>query len=112
VEQRFRFVSPGAIGGVALWVVFAIIFSLYVNHFGTYNKVYGTLAGLAILLLFMYYSAFILLVGAEVNQVIEEHAPGGKDEGQRRFPDTGEKRRGQHDIQGLVKETRPRSNAG
>lgn len=83
VKQRFRFISPGSIAAVALWVVFSLLFSLYANNFGSYNKTYGTLAGLAILLLYMYYSAFILLLGAEMNQIIEEHAPGGKQEGQK-----------------------------
>jgi membrane protein len=86
VQQRFRLISPGAVAGVALWVLFALAFSVYVNNFGTYNKVYGTLAGLAILLLFMYYSAFILLLGAEINQVVEEHAPAGRRGGERRSP--------------------------
>jgi membrane protein len=83
VEQKFRFISPGALIAVGLWVVFSLVFSLYVNNFGSYNKTYGTLAGIAIFLLYIYYSAFILLLGAEMNQVIEEHAPGGKKEGQK-----------------------------
>ena len=83
VKQSFRFISPGSVLGVALWLVFSLLFSLYVNNFGSYNKSYGTLAGVAILMLYMYYSAFILLFGAEMNQVIEEHAPGGKREGEK-----------------------------
>jgi membrane protein len=83
VDQKFRFITPGSLVAVVLWTVFMVLFSLYVNVFATFNKTYGTLAGLAILLLLMYYSAFILLVGAEINQVIESHAPGGKRAGQR-----------------------------
>jgi len=83
VEQSFRFVSPGSLVGVALWLVFSLLFSLYVNTFGSYNKTYGTMAGVAILMLYLYYAAFILLFGAEMNQVIEEHAPGGKNEGEK-----------------------------
>lgn len=83
VEQSFRFVSPGSLVGVALWLVFSLLFSPYVNTFGSYNKTYGTLAGVAILMLYLYYAAFILLFGAEMNQVIEEHAPGGKNEGEK-----------------------------
>lgn len=83
VKQSFRFVSPGSIVAVAAWVVFSLVFSLYVNLFASFNKTYGTLAGLVVLLLYMYYSAFFLLVGAEANQVIEEHSPSGKDEGEK-----------------------------
>jgi membrane protein len=48
VEQRFRWVSLGSIIAVTLWIVFSILFSLYVNNFGSYNATYGSLAGVAI----------------------------------------------------------------
>jgi membrane protein len=83
VEQEFRFITPGAILGTVVWLVFSIAFSLYVNNFGNYNETYGTLAGVIVLLLYSYYSAFIFLFGAEVNQVIEDAAPDGKDEGEK-----------------------------
>ena len=83
VEQRFRWISPGSIMAVVLWLAFSLAFSLYVNNFGSYNETYGTLAGIIILLLYIYYSAFIMLVGAEMNQVIEEHIPEGKNEGEK-----------------------------
>lgn len=83
VEQRFKWISPGSIMAVVMWLVFSLLFSLYVNNFGSYNATYGTFAGIIILMLYIYYSAFILLVGAELNQVIEEHIPGGKDEGEK-----------------------------
>jgi membrane protein len=56
-----------------------------VSNFGgsSYNETYGSLAGVIILLLYVYYSALIMLVGAEMNQVIEWHIPGGKDEGEK-----------------------------
>ncbi|HEX6508717.1 MAG TPA: YihY/virulence factor BrkB family protein [Chloroflexota bacterium] len=82
-EQNFRFISPGSIAAVLIFGIFSGLFQLYVSHFGAYNKVYGTLAGLVILLLYLYYSGFILLVGAEINKIIEHHAPGGKRDGQR-----------------------------
>ncbi len=87
VVQKFRFVSPGSILGVILWVVFSLLFSLYVNNFGSYNQAYGTLAGVAVLMLYMYYSSYILLFGAEMNQVIEQHNPEGKNEGEK-VPDS------------------------
>jgi membrane protein len=54
-----------------------------VGNFGSYNETYGSLAGVIILMLYIYYSAVIMLVGAEMNQVIEWHIPGGKDEGEK-----------------------------
>src|SRR5918993_1914200 len=82
-EQRFRWISPGSILAFVFWLIFSLLFSLYASTFGgnSYNETYGSLAGVIILLLYVYYSALIMLVGAEMNQVIEWHIPGGKDEG-------------------------------
>ncbi len=83
VKQRWRWMAPGVILALGLWLAFSLAFSLYVNNFGKYNAIYGALAGVAVLMLYMYYSSFILLIGAEVNQVVERHLPGGKRQGER-----------------------------
>jgi membrane protein len=82
-EQRFRWISPGSIIAFVFWLLFSLLFSLYASTFGgsSYNETYGSLAGVIVLMLYVYYSALIMLVGAEMNQVIEWHIPGGKDEG-------------------------------
>ncbi|CAA9457063.1 MAG: hypothetical protein AVDCRST_MAG28-2611 [uncultured Rubrobacteraceae bacterium] len=82
-EQRFRFVSPGSIAAVVLWLLFSLAFSVYVERSGSFNATYGTFAGIIILMLYIYYSAFIVLVGAQLNQVIEDAAPEGKNEGEK-----------------------------
>jgi membrane protein len=82
-EQKFRWISPGAILAFAFWLLFSLLFSFYVGNFGSYSASYGSLAGVIILMLYVYYSAFIMLIGAEINQVIEWHIPGGKDEGEK-----------------------------
>ncbi len=81
VEQRFRWISPGSIVAVVAWLLFSLAFSLYVE-FGSFDA-YGSIAGIIILMLYIYYSAFIMLVGAELNQVVEEHIPEGKNEGEK-----------------------------
>lgn len=83
VEQEFRFITPGSVIGLLLWLAFSLLFLLFVNNFGLYNRVYGALAGVAIHMLYLYYFAYILLLGAEVNQVVEEHSPGGKQAGEK-----------------------------
>jgi membrane protein len=82
-KQRFRWISPGSLLAFVFWLIFSLLFSLYASIAGSYNETYGSLAGVIILMLYIYYSAFIMLVGAEVNQVIEEHIPGGKNEGEK-----------------------------
>ncbi len=83
VEQSFRWVSLGSIIAVTSWIVFSVLFSLYINNFGSYNATYGSLAGVAIFLLYIYYSSLIMLIGAEMNQVIEGHILEGKNEGKK-----------------------------
>jgi membrane protein len=84
-KQRFRWISPGSIVAFVFWLVFSLLFSLYASTFGgnSYNETYGSLAGVIVLMLYVYYSALIMLVGAEINQVIEWHIPGGKNEGEK-----------------------------
>jgi membrane protein len=82
-KQRFRWISPGSLLAFVFWLIFSLLFSLYASTLGTYNDTYGSLAGVIILMLYVYYSALIMLVGAEMNQVIEWHIPGGKNEGEK-----------------------------
>jgi membrane protein len=82
-KQRFRWISPGSILAFVFWLIFSLLFSLYAGMAGSYNETYGSLAGVIILMLYVYYSALIMLVGAEINQVIEWHIPGGKKEGEK-----------------------------
>ena len=82
-EQRWRWISPGSLVAFAFWLLFSLAFSYYVGNFGSYNQTYGTLAGIVILMLYFYYSSVIVLVGAEMNQVIEEHLPEGKNKGEK-----------------------------
>jgi membrane protein len=64
---RFRWVSPGAVVATVLWVLGSVGFSLYVNNFGSYNATYGALAGVVVLLLWLYLTSYIVLLGAEIN---------------------------------------------
>ena len=82
-KQKFRWISPGAVLAFIFWLAFSLLFSYYAGNFGSYNETYGSLAGVIIFMLYIYYSALIMLVGAEMNQVIEWHIPGGKDEGEK-----------------------------
>jgi membrane protein len=68
---RFRWVTAGSVASTVLWVVGSIVFSLYVDNFGSYNKTYGALAGVVVFLLWMYLTSYIVLLGAEINSEAE-----------------------------------------
>lgn len=89
VEQDFRFITPGSILGVVLWVLASWGFSKYVSNFGSYDETYGALGGVIVLLLWMWISSLVLLVGAETNALIEHESPEGKRQGAKRQDDTG-----------------------
>ncbi|MDQ2743486.1 MAG: YihY/virulence factor BrkB family protein [Chloroflexota bacterium] len=73
LRQSRLAVTPGSIVATIAWLLFSVGFSLVLNHFGRYlvNPLYGLFTGLIVLLLYLYWSSFILLVGAAINQVIE-----------------------------------------
>ena len=104
-KQRFTWISPGAVLAFVFWLLFSLAFSYYVGNFGSYSATYGSLSSVIILMLYIYYSAFIMLIGAEMNQVIEWHIPGGKDEGEKvpeedRKPDAHKLSRAKDEEQG------------
>jgi len=70
-EPRWRWVSPGAIVATIIWVIGSGLFALYAQHFGNYNKTYGSLGAIIVLMTWMYLSAFVLLLGAEINAEAE-----------------------------------------
>lgn len=73
IEQRFRFVTHGSAVAVVIWVLASLGFSLYVEHFGRYEVVYGALGGVIVLLLWLWISALVILLGAEINAMIEHY---------------------------------------
>src|SRR3954469_5699266 len=70
-QPGFRWVSPGGIVGVLLWVVASVAFAFYVANFGSYNKTYGALAGVIIFLIWLWISNLALLLGAEFNAELD-----------------------------------------
>jgi membrane protein len=83
VEQEFRWISAGTVVGVLAWLAFAALFSLYINNFTSPGDSYGALAGVAVLMIYLYGSSFILLLGAEINQVFETRHTDGKRDGEK-----------------------------
>jgi membrane protein len=93
-EAEFQWSTPGAAIGAAVWIATAIAFRAYLERFNTYNRIYGQLGSVAILLLWLYISGAAILIGGEVNAVIEHaaaergdpraRAPGERKPGERR----------------------------
>lgn len=72
--KRWRWATPGSVFAVLMWLVVSLGFKAYVDNFGDYNKVYGSIAGVIVLMLWFYWSGMVLLLGGEINSEIETAA--------------------------------------
>jgi membrane protein len=70
-NARWRWITPGSVVATVLWLIASILFSLYVRNFGSYTETYGALGGVIILLMWFWLSAFVVLLGAELNAEME-----------------------------------------
>ena len=79
-HPKFKWLSPGGILAVVIWVIASLAFAFYVANFGSYNKTYGALGGIITFLVWLWISNIAVLLGAEFNAELER----GKkmDEGQ------------------------------
>lgn len=70
-ERKWNWVTPGSAAGVALWLIASLGFRLYLHFFNSYSATYGSLGAVVILMLWLFITGFAILVGGEVNWVIE-----------------------------------------
>lgn len=70
-DAKWRWISPGAILACILWLVGTALFAVYVRTFGSYNETFGTLAGVIVLLMWLWLSSYIVLLGAEFDAEME-----------------------------------------
>ncbi|MCK0097720.1 YihY/virulence factor BrkB family protein [Yoonia sp. F2084L] len=68
---EFKWVSPGAIAACIIWLIGSAGFAFYVANFGSYNESFGALGGVVVLLMWLWISAFIVMLGAELNAEME-----------------------------------------
>ena len=87
-EQEWKWLLPGSVLAATIWITVSVLFKLYVRHFSHFGVLYGSLGALIILMFWFYLSGAAILVGAELNAILEDAAakhriPGAKRRGQR-----------------------------
>jgi membrane protein len=82
-DQRWEWITPGSLIGTAVFLVASYGFGLYVRNFGSYDKTYGSLGGVMVLMFWFWVSSLVLLSAGQMNQVIEGASPLGKNFGQK-----------------------------
>jgi membrane protein len=101
----FRWISPGSVVAVIVWIIASAAFAFYVANFGSYNKTYGALAGVIVFLVWMWITNIAVLLGAELNaeteraREIEAGVPRAEEEIQapyRREPKDEREKAGRH----------------
>ncbi|MFO7250961.1 MAG: YihY/virulence factor BrkB family protein [Actinomycetes bacterium] len=70
-RRRFRWINPGGLLALLLWLAASALFALYVANFGSYNKIYGSLAAVIIFLVWLWIGNTAILLGAELNAELE-----------------------------------------
>lgn len=83
VEQDFVWLTPGAVVATVLWLLGSLAFRFYISNFGSYNATYGTIGGVMVLMLWLYITGLVIVVGGELNSEIEHASPHGKDPGEK-----------------------------
>ncbi|MGK0417340.1 MAG: membrane protein [Halopseudomonas sp.] len=83
VEQEFRFITPGSVIAVMVWIAASISFGIFARNFGNFQLFYGGIGAVIILLLYFYISASVMLYGAQLNAVVEHASAEGKEQGEK-----------------------------
>lgn len=84
VEQRFKFITAGSVLGVLLLIVASLGFAVYVKNFANYSATYGSIGAIIILMLWLYIAGLVILIGSEINALIEHYSPEGKQKGEKK----------------------------
>jgi membrane protein len=83
VEQKWKWITPGSVFAVLVTIAVSLGFSFYVNHFGAYNKTYGSIGAVIVFLTWLYLTGFVMVMGGEINAEVEHAASDGKAPGEK-----------------------------
>jgi membrane protein len=84
VEQKFAFITPGSVLGVIMLIVVSLGFAIYTRNFADYSATYGSIGAVIILMLWLYIAGLVILIGSEINALLEHYSSKGKRKGEKK----------------------------
>ncbi len=81
-DQKFKWITPGSVFGVVVMLVTSLAFRVYIERFADYEATYGAIGAVIVLMLWFYVAGLVLLVGSEINVVLEKHLADRKRRGE------------------------------
>jgi membrane protein len=84
VEQKFAFITPGSVFGVIMLIVVSLGFAIYTRNFADYSATYGSIGAVIILMLWLYIAGLVILIGSEINALLEHYSSKGKRKGEKK----------------------------
>ncbi len=78
VELPFKFITAGSVVGVIVLLVASLAFAWYTQNFGNYDATYGSFGAVMVLMIWLYIAGLAILLGSEVNALIQQHSANGK----------------------------------
>jgi membrane protein len=81
-NPQWQWTSAGAISASVMWLIASVLFSIYVSNFGSYNKTYGSVGAVVVLMMWFFISSFVILLGAEINSEMERQTRQDTTEGE------------------------------
>lgn len=80
-NAQWRWLTPGSVAAIVLWLIASIGFSIYVRNFGNYNQIYGSIGAIVVAMFWFWLSAFVVIMGAELNAETEHQTARDSTEG-------------------------------
>ena len=74
-DQHWEWITPGSLLGTVVLLAFSLLFRIYTQYLGNYSATYGSLAGIILLMSWLWLSSILLLTAAELNKVIKDASP-------------------------------------
>ncbi len=87
VEQKFKFITPGSVLATSLLALASLGFRVYAENFGKYSVTYGSLGAVIVFMAWLNIMGLVILLGSEINALIEHYSPEGKNKGEKQETD-------------------------